>query len=69
MTKKETGEVARQATRYGYSHHNATEGSVRCPRCQEPVTAYKMAWDRSFTLAMWTRAFYDHLQDCERSSL
>lgn len=63
-TQTEARTVAGRATQYGHHVRNATEAYAFCPSCREQVTAYKMAWDRSFTLVMWTRAFYDHLQDC-----
>jgi hypothetical protein len=72
VTLTRAREVARQATRYGYSMvrnpsgdgWSATEATARCPQCREQVTAYKLPWDRSFTLVAWTKAFRDHLEDC-----
>jgi hypothetical protein len=63
VTKREAGAAARQATRYGYHHVDATEGYVFCPRCRERVPAYKLAWER-WTLPKWTAGFLAHLEDC-----
>jgi hypothetical protein len=61
-TKAEAHRLAEQATRYGYSKHSETEADARCPRCQEQVTVYKLAWER-LTVAKWDEAFHRHLTD------
>jgi hypothetical protein len=65
MTKAAAKRLARSARRYGYYQHSDTEGAVRCPRCHQPVTFSKLAWER-FTAATMDAAVITHLlQACE----
>jgi hypothetical protein len=61
-TKVEARKLAEQATRWGYAKRSETEADARCPRCQEPVTAFKLPWEK-FTVAKWNEAFHRHITD------
>jgi hypothetical protein len=64
MTKAAAKQLARRARRYGYYRRSATEGQVFCPRCRQPVTFSKLAWER-FTAATMDAAVLAHLlEDC-----
>ncbi len=66
MTKAAAKQLARRARQYGYYRRSATEGYVFCPRCRQPVTFHKLAWER-FTATTMDAAVIAHLldEDCE----
>jgi hypothetical protein len=64
MTKAAAKQLARSARRYGCDRRSATEGQVFCPCCRQPVTFYKLAWER-FTATTMDAAVIAHLLgDC-----
>jgi hypothetical protein len=64
MTKAAAKQLARSARRYGYHKRSDTEGYVFCPRCQQRVAFYKLAWER-FTATTMDAAVIAHLlEDC-----
>jgi hypothetical protein len=62
VTKAEARRLARNARRYSYHQHSATEGYVFCPRCRQRVAFFKFAWER-FTAKTMDAAVIAHLLD------